>query len=210
MNGRRVTKGFATKPRSLLIFSLFAAMLISSDCGSGGGSNSGGTPPVAPSITTQPVSPSVSPGQTATFTVVAAGTAPLRYQWQRAGANISGGSLASYTTAATTISDNGSQFDVVVSNSAGTVTSHAATLNVISPSQQPAEPVDITPIDGGAYYLVNQFSGLQADLVSNSQTAGDHIVQAVRSFTDLSQRWGFTKLSGGLWKISDLQSGFCM
>ena len=210
MNGRRVTKGFATKPRSLLIFSLFAAMLISSDCGSGGGSNSGGTPPVAPSITTQPVSPSVSPGQTATFTVVAAGTAPLSYQWQRAGANISGAMLASYTTAATTISDNGSQFDVVVSNSAGTVTSHAATLNVISPSQQPAEPVDITPIDGGAYYLVNQFSGLQADLVSNSQTAGDHIVQAVRSFTDLSQRWGFTKLSGGLWKISDLQSGFCM
>src|SRR5205085_7228168 len=37
---------------------------------------------VAPTITTQPASQTVSAGQTATFTVTAAGTAPLSYQWQ--------------------------------------------------------------------------------------------------------------------------------
>ena len=60
------------------------------------------------------------------------------------------------------------------------------------PSQQPPEPTDITPLDGEVYYVVNQLSGLQADLNNNSTTAGDHIVQQQRSFTNLSQRWAFT------------------
>jgi arabinogalactan endo-1,4-beta-galactosidase len=206
MNGhpRRSTRGDAP-----LLLIMSAAFTLSS-CGSGGGS--GGPPPpppVAPTITTQPSSPTVKPGQTATFTVVATGTASLSYQWQKAGVNISGATSASYTTPATTAVDNGSQFDVLVSNSAGSVTSILATLNVTSATQQPPEPVDMTPIDGEAYYVLNQFSGLQADLINNSQTAGDHVVQASRTFTDLSQRWGFNKLSGGLWKISNLENGFC-
>ena len=85
---------------------------------------------VAPSITTQPVNQSVTAGQTATFTVVASGTAPLSYQWQKNGTNISGATSATYTTPATTISDSGSTFVVIVSNSAGTATSNAATLTV--------------------------------------------------------------------------------
>jgi len=86
--------------------------------------------PVAPTITTAPVSQTVTAGQTATFTVVAAGTAPLGYQWQKNGANIAGATAASYTTAVTTTADSGSTFDVVVTNTAGTVTSAAATLTV--------------------------------------------------------------------------------
>src|SRR6266567_492637 len=43
---------------------------------------------VAPTITTQPASETVTAGQTATFTVTATGTAPLSYQWQKNGANI--------------------------------------------------------------------------------------------------------------------------
>ncbi len=190
---------------------ILVAFFLLPSCGSGGGSSSVvTTPPSAPTITTQPSSPTVNPGQTATFTVVAAGTAPLIYQWQKAGTSISGATSASYTTPATTAADNGSQFAVVVSNSAGSVASKSVTLNVSSPSQQPPEPVDITPIDGGPYYLLNQYSGLQADLINNSQTAGDYVVQESRTFTDLSQRWGFSKLSGGLWNISNLQNGFCM
>lgn len=196
--------------RLLLSLSLLAGSFVLSGCGSSGGSGSGGPPPSPPSITTQPSSPTVSPGLTATFSVVATGTPPLSYHWQKSGAAISGATSATYTTPATTTADNGSQFNVVVSNAAGSVTSTPATLNVSSASQQPAEPVDITPIDGGAYYVLNQNSGLQADLVNNSQTAGEHIVQATRSFSDLSQRWGFTKLSGGLWKISNLQNSLCL
>ncbi len=84
----------------------------------------------APSITTQPANQSVSTGQTATFTVVATGTAPLSYQWQKGGSPISSATSASYTTPAATSADNGAQFRVVVSNSAGSATSSAATLTV--------------------------------------------------------------------------------
>src|SRR5208283_755984 len=85
---------------------------------------------VAPTITTQPTNQTVTAGQTATFTVVAAGTAPLSYQWQKNAANIAGATAASYTTPVTTTSDSGSTFAVVVSNTAGTVTSATATLTV--------------------------------------------------------------------------------
>src|SRR6059058_2664570 len=81
---------------------------------------------VAPSITVQPANQTVTVGQTATFTVVATGTAPLSYQWQKNGTAISGATSASYTTPATTSADNGAQFVVVVSNTAGSVTSNAA------------------------------------------------------------------------------------
>src|SRR6266403_738703 len=85
---------------------------------------------VAPTITTAPVNQTVTAGQTASFAVVAAGTAPLSYQWQKNGVNIAGAISASYTTAVTTTSDSGSTFAVAVSNTAGTVTSAAATLTV--------------------------------------------------------------------------------
>src|SRR5207249_3376863 len=85
---------------------------------------------VAPTITTPPANQTVTAGQTATFTVVAGGTAPLSYQWQKSGVNIAGATSASYTTQVTTTTDSGSTFDVVVTNTAGTVTSAAATLTV--------------------------------------------------------------------------------
>jgi hypothetical protein len=86
--------------------------------------------PTAPSITTQPVSRAVTVGQTATFTVVASGTAPLSYQWKKGGTNITGAIAASYTTPATVIGDNGAQFTCYVSNSIGNITSAIATLTV--------------------------------------------------------------------------------
>jgi Cep192 domain 4 len=72
----------------------------------------------------------VTAGQTAAFSVSAIGTAPLTYQWRMNGAAIKGATSSSYTTPATTTSENGSQFTVVVSNSAGSATSSAAVLTV--------------------------------------------------------------------------------
>ena len=86
--------------------------------------------PVAPSITTQPTSQTITAGQTATFSVTATGTAPLSYQWKKSGTTIGGATSSSYTTPAETTSDNGVQFTVVVSNSVSNVTSNAATLTV--------------------------------------------------------------------------------
>jgi len=86
--------------------------------------------PVAPTITTPPANQTVTAGQTASFSVVASGTAPLAYQWQKNGSDITGATSASYTTSVTTTADSGELFRVVVSNAAGNVTSPSATLTV--------------------------------------------------------------------------------
>ncbi|MDP2876217.1 MAG: immunoglobulin domain-containing protein [Holophaga sp.] len=85
--------------------------------------------PVAPSISTHPQNQSVIAGQTATFTVTAGGTTPLSYQWKRGTTNV-GTNAASYTTATTTLTDNGAKFSVVVTNAAGHIDSVEATLTV--------------------------------------------------------------------------------
>jgi outer membrane protein assembly factor BamB len=110
-------------------------------CGGGNkGSGPGTSPPpaTAPSITTQPADTSVTLGQSAVFTVIAAGTAPLTYQWQKSGSPIAGATSAGYTTPATTTADNGSAYLVVVSNTAGMVSSDAAVLTVTTGIPAPA------------------------------------------------------------------------
>jgi len=72
----------------------------------------------------------VAAGQTASFSVAALGTAPLNYQWQKNGADITGATSSSYTTPVTTTADSGEMFRVAVSNAAGSVTSSSATLTV--------------------------------------------------------------------------------
>ena len=86
--------------------------------------------PVGPSITTQPANQTVNAGQTATFSVVAAGTAPLTYQWQKNNSNIPSANSASYTTPATLSGDNGATFRVIVTNPVTSITSNSATLTV--------------------------------------------------------------------------------
>jgi hypothetical protein len=85
--------------------------------------------PTGPTITTQPLSQTVTAGQTATFTVAATGSGTLTYQWKKNGTNV-GSSSSSYTTPATVVGDNGSLYTVVVTDSNGSTTSSAATLTV--------------------------------------------------------------------------------
>src|SRR5271170_6062664 len=97
--------------------------------------NPGGS--VAPMITAQPTNQTVTAGGTATFTVVAAGTAPLSYQWQSAPSgsanytNIAGATSSSYALINATTAESGMTFRVVVSNGVNPpATSNAATLTV--------------------------------------------------------------------------------
>jgi len=99
----------------------------------------------APAITQQPASASVAVGQTATFSVVATGTLPLAYQWQRDGADIAGATMASYTTLAAQLGDNGALFRVVVSNAFGSATSANATLGVSTATPGPVTVTLATP-----------------------------------------------------------------
>lgn len=82
------------------------------------------------SITTQPLSTSAQVGGTASFSVVATGTAPLSYQWRKNGTAISGATASSYTTPTLVLGDSGATYSVVVTNPAGSVTSSNATLTV--------------------------------------------------------------------------------
>lgn len=120
------------------------------------------TAAVAPSITTQPANKTVTLGSTATFSVVAAGTAPLTYQWSKNGSAISGATSASYTTLATVTADNGASFTVKVTNSAGSVTSNAATLTL----NLPPTITGFTPVTGGVGTSVTvtgtNFTGVSA------------------------------------------------
>ena len=89
----------------------------------------------APSITKQPQPVSVKVGETATFTVEAAGEG-LSYQWMvdkkdNAGfVNIDEATSESYTLNAASKEFNGYQYQCVVSNQSGSVTSNPVTLTV--------------------------------------------------------------------------------
>lgn len=110
---------------------------------------------VPPSISAQPISQAVNSGQTATFSVTASGTAPLSYQWTENGTNIPGATTSSFTTTATTNADNGSQFCLIVSNLAGTVTSTSATLSINAPPSITSQPLSqTTPVGQTATFFV--------------------------------------------------------
>jgi len=110
---------------------------------------------VAPSITTQPVSMTVTAPAPATFTLAATGVPAPTYQWKEeaSGATsytaISSATSASYTTSATTTANSGTKYECVATNASGSVTSTAVTLTVNSKA---APVVAITsPINGGTF-----------------------------------------------------------
>ena len=82
-----------------------------------------------PSITTQPASTSVTVGGSASFSVAATGTPTPTYQWQKGGAAIAGATSATLSLTNVQNSDAGT-YAVVVTNSAGSVTSANVTLSV--------------------------------------------------------------------------------
>ncbi len=84
---------------------------------------------VAPTITTPPTSQTVSAGANVTFTVVASGSTPFTYQWRKGTTPLDGATAASHTITGVGTGDAGN-YDVIVTNSGGSVTSTAATLTV--------------------------------------------------------------------------------
>ena len=109
--------------------------------------------PVAPSITTQPAGQSVTAGANVVFNVAANGTAPLAYQWQKNGTglnnggNISGASTSALALASVQASDAGN-YQVVVSNGGGAVTSQVAALTVNLPPVITTQPASQTAVAG--------------------------------------------------------------
>ncbi len=116
-----------------------------------------------PVVAVPPSSKTASVGELVTFSVSASGTPAPSYQWQRNGVAIAGATAASYVLSSVALSDNGAVFRVVVSNTAGSVTSSEATLTVLT-NQKPTATIT-TPSAGKTYTAgdVIQFSGTGTD-----------------------------------------------
>ena len=89
----------------------------------------GWTPQAAPNILTNPVGQYLAPGGTITLTVAATGVPEPAYQWQKNGTNVPGATSATLSIPGAVVADSGN-YTVIVSNSAGTVTSSSATVTV--------------------------------------------------------------------------------
>ncbi|MEY2408773.1 MAG: hypothetical protein QOF48_1443 [Verrucomicrobiota bacterium] len=84
---------------------------------------------IPPTVTQSPGSLSLLTRATASFTFLATGTGPLFQQWRKNGNELTGQTNQSLMLNNLVVSDSG-QYDVVVTNSAGSDTSHVAVLIV--------------------------------------------------------------------------------
>ncbi len=113
--------------------------------------------PTAPSITTAPQSQTVAVGANVTFTVAASGTSPA-YQWQKDGVNIPGATDATLSLNGVQLAGAGS-YAVIVTNVAGSVTSAAAVLTVLTPPTISNSPANQTAGVGGSVTFTVTASG---------------------------------------------------
>jgi Immunoglobulin I-set domain len=141
-------------PRNLLLCALLTGMCISLFACGYAGTPPGGTKTnpaaAAPTITLQPASVSVTVGQSATFSVMASGDAPMSYQWYMNGA-AAGSNSSTFSITQTTSGQTGAQVYVVVTNAGGSATSAMATLTVSATATAPTftqQPVSVTVTAG--------------------------------------------------------------
>ena len=140
-----------------------------------------------PAILQEPVSAIVNAGSTAVFSVEANGTPAPTYQWRKDGVNISGATSASYSVAAG--STTGGYYDVIVTNSVGSITSTAGLLTVIGSSTNvppvavndsatttPGNPVTVNVLtndsdsDGGTLSIISTTQGTNGTVTNTSTT----------------------------------------
>ncbi|MCI0629426.1 MAG: hypothetical protein L0Y44_02080 [Phycisphaerales bacterium] len=156
----------------------------------------------APAIAQQPQDESVACGETATFSVVpVSGPDPPTYQWRHNGAappdgpQPNGSTISGATTATLTITNSGNanigDYDVVLSNACGSVTSNVATLTVFGCII--TCPADIAPQPAGDGVVnVNDLlaviaawgacAGCQADLNADGVVNVDDLLAVISAW----------------------------
>ena len=153
----------------------------------------------APSITEQPDNLSILEGDAASFTVSVNGTAPFDYQWQKDGTDIAGANANTFSISNTSTND-AAVYRVIITNSAGSVTSNEATLTVdqvvIAPSISD-HPDDITVAEGqDASFAVSALG--TGPLSYQWQKDGIDISGAVSSRYEISN---VTESNGGKYRV---------
>ncbi|MDB6167477.1 MAG: hypothetical protein JWM88_341 [Verrucomicrobia bacterium] len=120
-----------------------------------------GGPPTLPAFTTQPAGQTVSAGANVTFTVAASGSPTPTLQWKKGTTDIPGATSTTLTLNNVQTTDSGS-YTAVATNSAGSVTSNAATLTVNPGASAPAfttQPVAQSVATGGTATFTVAVSG---------------------------------------------------
>lgn len=126
---------FRSRPCAAPIVLAAALAATLAACGGSSAETDNGTASL--SIATQPASTSVAFGSAATFSVAVPGAAG--YQWQISSdggtswSDVPTATASAYTTAGTTVADDGIRYRVMASNAAGSATSAAAVLTVVAP-----------------------------------------------------------------------------
>ncbi len=109
------------------------SVVVTNTLGSVTSSNAVLTVSLTPQISQQPASTSLLIGQSLSLSVAANGAPSLFYQWRKGGANILGANATSYSIASVQASDAGN-FDAVVTNAYGSITSSVAVVTVSQPA----------------------------------------------------------------------------
>jgi hypothetical protein len=160
-----------------------------------------------PLIVVQPGSRTVAIGRTASFRVRATGTAPLSYQWRKAGVTLGAATQSALTITNVQLADAGN-YDVVVTNSYGSVTSAIAVLTA----------VNLPPT---ADFQISSLLTSNSRVVDHDAVTGDDRGGIAASFSEVfysgdssTARFALETLSGGTplgiifdALVSDLQSG---
>jgi hypothetical protein len=139
--------------------------------------------PAPATVIGEPGNVSACEGQSATFSAVAGGAAPIAYQWKKNTVNIAGANAATYTIPAVTQADVAS-YTVFVSNSCGSDTSAAASLSV------PATAPSLTSIvpgstGAGGPLLVLTLGGNNFDATTVARWDGSDLPTSYVSSTQL-------------------------
>lgn len=133
--------------------------------------------PAPPVVILPPQSRSANAGTSITLSVTASGTASLNYQWRKNGTNLPAPSLPTLTLANLTEANTGS-YDVVVSNTVGSITS-------------PVANITVNPIPTGSLRnVVNP--GASLNLVFNPTVVGTPSYQWLHNFEVIPGATGTT------------------
>ena len=153
---------------------------------------------VAPVFTTQPASQIILAGGTASFTVVAVGTAPISYQWNKDGVAIPGETSSTLTLTNVQVASDGN-YTATASNSVGVTTSDPGQLTVTTSVFVPNSAYNLTGFAHGAtgggviatndpaYRQVSTALDFANAILSANKTAGS--VKVIEIMNELDLGW---------------------
>ena len=105
-----------------------------------------------PVITSQPQDSMAVAGASVTLSVVATGSQPMGYKWQRNGADLPGATNSSITLGNAQPTDSG-QFQAWLSNAAGLICSRSATVSILAPPVITVQPIGASVSLGATVWL---------------------------------------------------------